>query len=234
MNAEPRETKGPDRRFPKHGVLAEQALTEGEPAMQRVPGATEEETLAHLLKTSDRLCVSEGPGAGKSVFTRCVQVFLSSQAGRDALFAGKPALAVRWEEWDGSWPDDFHVSLARQLESVCADSDKHPRAHEMAEQALADNRVVLILDALDQVGTEDRIRHLSDFLAESRRRGWTVRVVMTGRPFAVEQRKTTLLRDPAWRFACIEDFDTFQQYQYLYGPRRPNRTDRPKRGVVAT
>ena len=39
VKAEPRETNRPDRRFPKHGVLAEQALTEGEPATQRVLGA---------------------------------------------------------------------------------------------------------------------------------------------------------------------------------------------------
>ena len=77
----------------------------------------------------------------------------------------------------------------------------------MAEAAQAAGRVVLLLDALDQVGTEDRIRHLSDFLAELPRRGWRLRVVMTGRPFAVQQRKSTLLRDPTWQFACIEDFD---------------------------
>ena len=222
VKPEHRESKLPDQGFPKHGVLAEQALTEGEPAMQRVPGATEEETLANLLKTSDRLCVSEGPGAGKSIFTRRVQAFLSSQSGRDTLLDGKPALAVRWEEWDGSWPDDIHVSLARQLEPYCGDSNRQGVSRDLVQSALESSRVVLILDALDQVGTEDSIRHLSDFLAESRRRGWTVRVVMTGRPFAIEQRKSTLLRDLAWRFACIEDFDAEQQYRYLYGPQTSN------------
>jgi hypothetical protein len=211
-----RDAKATDRRSSKSGPPAEEPLADA--STERVPGATEEETLINLLLTSDRLCVSEGPGAGKSIFTRRVQAFLSSPTGRRALLDGKPALAVRWEEWDGSWPDDFHVSLARELEPHCDQADKQTQSRASAEAALADGRVTLILDALDQVGTEERIRHLSDFLTESKRRGWRLRVVMTGRPFAVEQRMATLLRDPGWRFASIENFDLLQQYQYLYGP----------------
>ena len=221
LQAESPDAKRTNLRFPnpKHDRPSDQGLDEGTPSIQRVSGPTEEETLCNLLKSSDRLCVCEGPGAGKSIFTRRLQAFLSTQYGRDALFDGKPALAVRWEEWDGSWPDDFHVSLARQLEPYCEAADIQIQARVLAEAALAERRVVLILDALDQVGTEDRIRCLSDFLTESRQRGWRLRIVMTARPFAVEQRKSTLLRDAAWQFACIEDFDADQQYRYLYGPK---------------
>lgn len=219
VKSELRDGKMTDQRFAKRSSTVETTLCEADASLERIPGATEEETLVNLLRTSDRLCVSEGPGAGKSIFTRRLQAFLSSQSGRDAILDGQPGLAVRWEEWDGSWPDNFHESLARELEPY---ADNQMQSQKYAEAALSDGRVTLILDALDQVGNEEPIRHLSDFLAESKRRGWRLRVVMTGRPFAIEQRKSTLLRDPAWRFGSIEDFDARQQYQYLYGPEAPN------------
>ena len=44
--------------------------------------------------------LAEDAGAGKSVFTRRALAFGCSQRGREALFASKSCLAVRWEQWE--------------------------------------------------------------------------------------------------------------------------------------
>ncbi|MFM7843115.1 MAG: hypothetical protein ACKPEY_02635, partial [Planctomycetota bacterium] len=151
------------------------------------------------------------------MFTRRVEAFLSSDAGWQQLFHGKPALAVRWEQWEGSWPDDFQAALAEKLIAGDHGVQDGEQARKLVELALSEGRVVLIMDALDQVNENTRITRLSDFLTKSKQCTWPVRVLMTGRPFAIEQRRSTLLDDNRWQFICIEDFDAEQQYRYLRG-----------------
>jgi hypothetical protein len=186
-----------------------------------VPGAHEEEVLANLLDLGGhRFCLSEGPGAGKSIFTRRVLAFLSSQAGRDALFASKPCLAVRWEEWslDGRWPADFEEELAEVVRPYCGREGAADSAEAVVRWALENGRVVLVLDALDQAAEDTRIVAFHEFLTKVHRNRWNCRVIVTGRPFAVEQRRGLLFKSSEWRFGRIEPLDAKQQYRYLYGP----------------
>jgi len=195
-------------------------------AYTRIEGDTEEEVLANLLRESgDRLCVSEGPGAGKSVFTRRLLAFLGTQAGRAALeLDAKAALAVRWEEQSlhGAWPEQFEQELARIVQPYCQAHGVSPQ--QVVKYALDNGRCVLILDALDQVQDEGRIKCVQDFLATVRRKGWKLRMIVTGRPREVESQRGHLFSG-AWRYAKLLGFDEAQQYRYLYGPEWPPASD---------
>jgi formylglycine-generating enzyme required for sulfatase activity len=189
---------------------------------------SEEQTLTALLKKAGpKLCISEGPGAGKSIFTRRLAAFLSGQAGRDALANGKPFLAVRWEEWglDARWPQDFEQSLADAVRSARDAEGIAESAEEVVAWALEHGRVVFILDALDQTA-DDRVECFRDFLAQLHTRKCICRIVLTGRPFAVETLRAPLLAHGGWRFGAILPFDFQQQYRYLLGPESvPGATD---------
>ncbi|MFM9066902.1 MAG: hypothetical protein ACKOUR_06195, partial [Planctomycetota bacterium] len=56
---------------PPHYSYIDKAIDK-ENKQQRITGKSDDEILGKLLRLSDRLCISEGPGAGKSVFTRRV------------------------------------------------------------------------------------------------------------------------------------------------------------------
>ena len=177
-------------------------------------GDSAEDELAKLLTVSRKLCLAEDAGAGKSVFTRRVLAFASSPRGREALFDGKPCLAVRWEQWEDDWPSDFQRALADAIAEDCADEESACAPEDLVTWALREGRVLLILDGLDQVAEDDVIQGVARFLG---RRGRNCRVVLTGRSYKVEQHRRTLFRGDDWRFARIEGFDDDQIAQYLGG-----------------
>jgi sulfatase modifying factor 1 len=187
---------------------------------------TEEQTLAKLLELGgSRLCIANAPGAGKTIFTRRLLAYASSPAGRDALADGKPLLAVRWEErsLDGSWPEKFSSALGEAVLRFC--KREGVTSKDVVDWALQQGRVLLILDALDQVDAP-RIEAFQEFLALVERRGWKIRIVVTGRPFAVDENRR-LLND-RWRFGGILPFTPRKQHRYLRGPRTtPQSTANP-------
>ena len=175
--------------------------------------ATPEAELEKLLTASPRICLAEDAGAGKSVFTRRVLAFACSEEGQSALFAGKPGLAVRWEQWENNWPTDFRHALADAIDVECRDAgDIAPE--KLVDWALREGRVLLILDGLDQVTAEETVRVVGEFLKTTGKR---CRVVVTGRSYKVALYRRTLFRDHQWRFARIEGFDEQQIGQYLTG-----------------
>jgi formylglycine-generating enzyme required for sulfatase activity len=193
-------------------------------AWQLVTGRHEDERLTDLLRNR-LLVVFEGPGAGKTIFTKRMEAFFSSDAGRQ-LANDKAWLVIRQANWEGkSWSPE----IARDLISDVKNSRKY--AKRLTEQAMAEGRVVWILDGLDQVpdeGREKLLQEIQDFLLDERR-GRKVRVVMTSRPGAVKDQLGKFLR-PAqqdadgldWDYARIEPFGVAEQYRYLYGPEPPN------------
>ena len=80
------------------------------PEFQRIEGKTEEDRLEFLLNLSDWLRIAEDPGVGKSVFTKRLEAFLSSDEGQRRMFEGRPPLVVLWEETDGAWPETDFIS----------------------------------------------------------------------------------------------------------------------------
>ena len=178
---------------------------------QRVPGDGDA-ALANLLGVSPLLCVTEDAGTGKTILTRRVQAWLSTPDGCAAVTGGRTCLAVRWES---DWPEDPRQGLGKQLREACAKVDPSLEPEEVADWALRQHRVVLILDALDQVLDGQRLPRLAGFLESEA--GRQCRVLMTSRSFEVPQKHHILFRDPRWRFARIEGFDEKQQASYLRG-----------------
>jgi len=85
---------------------------------------------------------------------------------------------------------------------------------DIANWAIRHGRVVIILDALDQVSDTSRIKALSRFLNEPL--GKKCRVVLTARSYAVSEKRNTLFRVPGWRYGRIDGFDRTQQEAYLH------------------
>ncbi|MCA8997694.1 MAG: NACHT domain-containing protein, partial [Planctomycetaceae bacterium] len=160
-------------------------------------------------------------GAGKSVFTRRLQAFLSDPNLADwkRFFAEKPPFVVRWERGrDKPWPEDFQSHLERQLadeiSSVAQSSNQPLSVEKLVNWAIMHNRVVLILDALDQAGSRESIKTLTQFLSTDS--GRRCCVVITGREYAVDDQQFGLLAD--FPVARIERFTPEQQYEYLRKP----------------
>ncbi|TVQ04196.1 MAG: hypothetical protein EA381_00565, partial [Planctomycetaceae bacterium] len=214
-------------RFPSAPPTEDQTGTD---RFQPVQGKSEEEVLGNLL-SHDRLCVFEGPGAGKSIFTRRVQAYFSGPAGQSRHLGGRPGLAVRWESLgQAHWPTDFVAALAGALRGLVEDEATRTR---LAKAAIGEGRVVLILDALDQLDEGEvstHLRALNGFLADTKSSGHPIRVVLTGRPLQVEDQRSRQLRDASWRFARIEPFDLWQQYRYLRGPEPEERSQSTNSG----
>lgn len=187
-----------------------------------VEGTREEDVFDKLLKLGKgRLCVSEGPGAGKSIFSRRLQAYLCTCEAQEKHFDGGPALVVRWEESPDrkgvTLPEDFEEGFAKEL---APHLEKGENAKEVTEQLLRENRVVLILDALDQVTNLSEAALNRFLLRLEQTAGGSAehkcQFVFTSRPYA-----DALVRgraDAFCRMARIERFDVRQQYAYLFGP----------------
>lgn len=187
-----------------------------------VGGESEEEVLDNLIKWGDGcLCLSEGPGTGKSIFSRRMQAYLCTREAQLKYFKDRPALIIRWEESPERkgvpFPLDFQKGFAEEIAPYL---EKREDAMDLVTQLLRENRVLLILDALDQV-TEPSEAALNKFLYELSKDRPDVsarqcQFIFTSRPYA-----DTLARrrvDRHCRMARIERFDLKQQYAYLFGP----------------
>jgi len=171
-----------------------------------------------------RICLTEDSGAGKSIFTRHLRMVFSTLAGQATLFGGKPGLVVRWEGREKNWPFDLRQTLEKEVHDTAV-------AHgitgqQVADYAIAQHRVCLILDALDQVTHDftpkgDRIdrSELLDriFRFLNSEQGQHCHVVVTGRSYAITGDGEDGWRFPAdtWAFATLEGFDPQQQTRYL-------------------
>jgi hypothetical protein len=172
--------------------------------------------LIKLLELSHRLCVTEDAGAGKSIFTRFLAAFLSSENAQKILCSGKPCLVARFERGRDAWPmtaEEYEQKLAERILPVVRATNPDLAPEKVIDWALENQRVVLIMDALDQV-SEQQTTALAEFLSN---RGGGCRVVLTSRSFAVDFQGCPLFGLPEWRYARIDGFDREQQEKYLSG-----------------
>jgi len=128
-------------------------------------GDSAEDELVKLMGASRRLCISEDAGAGKTVFTRRLQAFLASPEGKVRVLGRRPHLVARFERRNSPWPSDFQSGLIQSLAALVRpdckrlDPGQSPLnydqlAREVAHWCLEHGRVVLLLDALDQLGNQ--------------------------------------------------------------------------------
>ncbi len=193
--------------------------TNGQTEYQRIEGETEDDRLVALMRIGKWLRIAEDPGVGKSVFTKRLRAFLSGEKAQQEFFGGKPPLVVLWEETDGTWPKtDFVTALDNALSGFCQ-TEPSCDPCDVRQYALERERVVIILDAMDQVGDAKHIQailsRLREFLSAE---GKHCRVILTGRPLIMNANSSKLPHLSDWKLAHIEEFDLRQQYQYLYGP----------------
>lgn len=188
----------------------------------QIEGAYEEEWLLKLLQQGgDRLCVWQGPGAGKTILTRRLLAFLSTPLAQRELFGGRPALVIRREEakLDGAWPSEKELfdDLIQELRKTNP-KKKQVELKTIINSLLLEGRVALVLDALDQSAPK-RVQGFKRLLSLIHKRSWRCRIVVTSRPYAVPRIAS---EEVNWKLARLDPFDRRQQYQYLLGPGSPN------------
>ena len=175
--------------------------------------------LTKLFSLGRRLCLAEDANSGKTIFSHRVRAFLCSAAGQNACFQGRPALVCRWENTALSrhWPTDGEQlldELAKAVEPWCPTSkgSEPQNAQKVVAEALAEGRVALILDAVDQAGDPSR---LLNFL-NTDPRFLNVPVLITGRSFAFRaQTDSTLFPRTGYKFITLLPFDENQQGRML-------------------
>jgi hypothetical protein len=85
------------------------------------------------------------------------------------------------------------------------------------EHLLKERRVVLVLDALDQVHDDHALIRFLKMLLEptSDRSLWrSLRVIVTSRPYKVGEHQESVFKDVRWQYARLELFDEAQQDEY--------------------
>lgn len=175
-----------DSAHPTRDELFEKFLSEGQPKR--------------------RWLVVEDAGAGKSVFTRSLQAWLSAKGPGGGRGDNPPPLVVRWEGGRPAWPavgDGGSIVAAFQAAIVVklrdwlrtGEGEAAPYRHltddilrGIVELAWREDRVVLLLDAFDQVASDNpnqpqanQRQALFNLVLESK-----VPIVVTSRPSAVE------------------------------------------------
>lgn len=181
-----------------------------------VAGDTEEETLLALLQQSGRLlCISEGPGAGKSVTTQRLLGFVCGPYGREKLFGGRGCLAMRWENgvYGRDWPEDVTQDVLHQIKDRC--KAYGCEAKDVFEYAVRHNRFIAIFDSMDQASDRAKqgvLKYLETHLSDS-----SHRIIVTGRQAAISSCRNSLPSE-AWRFGKVLPWTPLRQFAYLRGP----------------
>jgi formylglycine-generating enzyme required for sulfatase activity len=169
-----------------------------------------EDALVRLLQQGRLLCVAEDAGMGKTIFARRLQAFLCSGAASKALGTSGPLAAVYCAS---DWPTNAAEGVALELRDTLG--AQAPTAEAVAQWAVDSERVVLILDALDQVPEAQRenLVRLERFLHSQQ--GAKCRVVITTRFAEVPESYKLLFERLKWRFALIEGCNEAEQATIL-------------------
>jgi len=181
---------------------------------RRLKGGLDELIRKHLLDDDRWIVLTEDAGAGKTVFTWRLRERLS-RWGR------QPFLVVRVE---GQWPADVRKLLEETVASHC----HSVTAENVVDTLLEERRVVILLDALDQT-VPIEITCFEKFLDDASPAALArrLRFVVTGRAYAVNERKQDLFKSSQWLPACLELFNEKQQTAYYaqWKVKHPRRSD---------
>lgn len=181
-----------------------------------------------LFDLGNRILVHEDAGSGKSVFTRAAVAWLSGDASRDSLSflkgERKRCLAMRWEREHNAWPAPasadaatayFDAIVSRFKREVSCEKEQ---AEQVVRQLWKEGRIVLFLDAFDQLSGQERLKQRDGlvYLANNcdlASNDVGPRIVVTSR--AQSAWSESLFRNPAWRTVRIHGFSPWQQLEFL-------------------
>ncbi|MEN9555581.1 MAG: hypothetical protein RLZZ232_1867 [Planctomycetota bacterium] len=179
-------------------------------------GRTEEkwETLApgvdallgeHFLLSDQWLVITEDAGGGKTVLSWLLAAALSQHAERFWV--------VRYE---GRFPEDLRKDLEQRLPGRLSVAGMTQTAREVLDDLLTQRRVVVIYDALDQDNSSSAVERMHKLRHsvpdECLKTG--LRLIVTSRPYAVNQHHTSVFQFADWRHCRLELFDEGQQTDY--------------------
>jgi len=177
-------------------------------------------TRNELFFNSDwqRLCIATDAGIGKTTLLQWAeQAWAAYQPGVLALYVESHRLPTSYSRYlSGNEEPGLLVDL------LCGapgnDQRTWPKAERLLRRLIRQNRLVLLVDGLDQTRSYEgrlenpKIAALADFL---RQEGSSCRVVIAGRPHAVDRYWGGLFDQRDWRFAQLEPFTPEQTKQYL-------------------
>ncbi len=193
---------------PRISVRVEQTVSEHgrtEEKWETLPHGVDALLGEHFLLSDQWLVITEDAGGGKTVLSWLLAAALSRHAERFWV--------VRYE---GRFPEDLRKDLEQRLPGKLSAAGMTQTAREVLDDLLTQRRVVVIYDALDQDNSRtavDRIhalRHSSpdDCLKTG------LRLIVTSRPYAVNQHHTSVFQLADWRHCRLELFDEGQQTDY--------------------
>lgn len=191
-----------------------------------------DEKYKKAFEECDRLLIHEDAGAGKSIFMRSAVAWLSTPETWNQLsfLNGKPPLAVTWERNAEGWPiqiqsqgtawEAYRDRLVGSVQKALDENDSTTRAKRAVDYALENGRLVLLLDAYDQLSSDDEqkqktaIKNLDSALKSEKR---SVRIVVTSRPTEIylERQPSGLFPIGTWKQLRLDGFSPWQQLSYL-------------------
>ncbi|MFN5075295.1 MAG: hypothetical protein ACK5MO_06850, partial [Planctomyces sp.] len=193
---------------PRISVRVEQTVSEHgrtEEKWETLPPGVDALLGEHFLLTDQWLVITEDAGGGKTVLSWLLAAALSRHVERFWV--------VRYE---GRFPEDLRKDLEQRLPGKLSAAGMTQTAREVLDDLLTQRRVVVIYDALDQDNSRtavDRIHALrhsnpDDCLKTG------LRLIVTSRPYAVNQHHTSVFQLADWRHCRLELFDEGQQTDY--------------------
>ncbi|MEY3173216.1 MAG: hypothetical protein RLZZ436_1130, partial [Planctomycetota bacterium] len=159
----------------------------------------------HFIPSDRWLVITEDAGGGKTVLSWLLAAELSRCKERFWV--------VRYE---GRFPEDLRKDLTTRLEGKLGSSGTEQTATEVLNELLAQRRVVVIYDALDQDNSSfavDRIHALRHSIPDDRLKTG-LKLIVTSRPYAVNHHHSKLFHLQDWRHCRLELFDEGQQSDY--------------------
>jgi hypothetical protein len=193
---------------PRVSVRVEQSVSaqgRTEEKWETLPAGVKSLLDLHFIPSDQWLVITEDAGGGKTVLSWLLAAALSRHAGRFWV--------VRYE---GRFPEDLRKDLEQRLQSRLRVAGLTQTAREVLDDLLAQGRVVVIYDALDQDNSStavDRIHALRHSNPDDCLRNG-LRLIVTSRPYAVNQHHTSVFQLADWRHFRLELFDARQQTDY--------------------
>ena len=191
---------------PQLSVLQKQ--TDNREATERwrkLPAGVQRLIDEYLIPGGRWLIITEDAGGGKTVLSWYLRAALSRHSHRFWV--------VRYE---GAFPDDLRSDLQAQLAHRLQQRGIDQKPKSVLDDLLKQGRVVVIYDALDQDNSDKaaerihqlRHQHSDELLAKQ------LRLVVTSRPYAVNQQHTRIFGRQEWQHCKLELFDEPQQEDY--------------------
>ncbi len=176
----------------------------------------------HFIPSDQWLVITEDAGGGKTVLSWLLSAALSRHTRRFWV--------VRYE---GRFPEDLRQDLKQRLQGKLKAAGITQTTEDVLDDLLTQRRVVVIYDALDQDNSStavDRIHKLRHSVPdECLRIG--LRLIVTSRPYAVNQHHTRVFQLEDWRHCRLELFDEGQQTDYREQVRRLAESRTPGDGA---